>query len=283
MSEVIEDFGHLPERAGMSREGIAWEVMALLLLGSAARRPDGAGGVDTRFRPKIHQIVRSLAPLSVCLNPACGRLLTDGATECACPAETGRPAAASEGGNPAPSRARALILGLCRSCGADYRLGYFALTEEMRRTAQGKLRPRNRLGLQHVGAVFLDPEEGEADQLEPIFFYPGPRADLILEGEDDPPVSGMDYVVCPGCLQAQPAPEGNAVCQNITCDRLGREPLPRFFAFLRGSQCPVCQAQGKGARPSDHHATAERRRAVDRGAGSESLPPSGRGHQRQGK
>jgi very-short-patch-repair endonuclease len=235
ISTVVEAFGQLEGRQGLDRRQIEREVTALLLLGSAAHKPDSGAPPETRFHPKIHLIVRSLAPLSVCLNPECGQLLTDGATECTC--------------EPSGLAARALTLGLCRSCGADYRIGYFAVADDMLRTFRGKKRSKDKLEIDHVGTVILQAEEATAEQLEPLYLYPGALEDLILEEEGELPVRAAEYVVCPICLQARPASAGNAVCENPTCPGEGGGPLPHFVAFLRGSKCPVCQAQGRGRRP----------------------------------
>ena len=124
LSAVVDAYTQLPGRRGESRDRVEREVMALLLLGSAARKPGGGELSETRFRPKIHLVVRSLAPLSACLR--CGRLLTDGVTECRCQDRSD-----PEHGT---GIARALLLGLCRSCGADYRIGSFVVTDEMLRT-----------------------------------------------------------------------------------------------------------------------------------------------------
>lgn len=57
------------------------------------------------------------------------------------------------------------------------------------------------------------------------------------------PVAGVEYVVCPGCLQARPVPDGEEidqlVCENSACPLHGQGPLAHFVGFLGGSRCPV--------------------------------------------
>jgi replicative superfamily II helicase/very-short-patch-repair endonuclease len=233
LSQVVKTYGELPGRTTLEPAQVEREVLALLLLGSAARR-DGIGDLDVRFRPKVHLLIRSLAPLAICLNPACGRLLTDGATECACDGSM---------------QAHALPLGLCRSCGADYRIGGFVVQDHMLRSPRGKMRPASQLEIDHVGKVRLYAEESQTEHMQKMFLSPGTHEDLIADDEDDGEVmlNTREYVVCPACLQARPATSATDVCDNAQCSY--REPLPHFIAFLRGSKCPVCQAQGKGRRP----------------------------------
>ena len=238
LSDVARAYGTLPGRLGHSREQVEREVMALLLLGSVALRRDEQGELLPRFRPKIHQIVRSLTPLGVCLDQRCEKLLTDGATVC------------SHAGA-APTRA--LPLGLCRSCGADYRIALFRVPNEALYDKKGARRPVNKLSIELIGAVRLQ-AESDLEAHERMFLLPK-RAELVIndgdeedEADDLPPFHGRDYLVCPYCLDARPADGGDRRCINQDCPGYDGEPLPGFMAFLHGSKCPICQAQGRGRR-----------------------------------
>jgi hypothetical protein len=246
LSSIVDLYRKLEGRRNQSAEALRNEVMALLLLGSVACKPGTYGSEpEARFRPKIHLIVRSLTPLTVCLNPDCQSLHTDGETDCEC-----HPLALQQGdGGQQATTSKAMILGLCRSCGTDYRIGYFAVSDEMLTTARGKRRSRDQLKIEHVGEVILQADEAGAEQLESIFLYPGRTEDLILREEDEISISTEEYVICPICLHARPSNQTDAVCLNGVCEGFGRGPLPHFVAFLGGSRCPVCQAQGKGRRP----------------------------------
>lgn len=233
LSQVVRQFGELPGRQGADPEQLTREVMALLLLGSAAREP-GQTEEAPRFRPKVHLLIRSLSPLSICMHPQHQHLLTDGATSCRGDGQV----------------VRALPLGLCRSCGADYRIGAFQVTDAMLRTAKGKQRSPEDLDIRQVGAVKLAAEEAQTEHMERMYLYPGALEDLVLEEDGELPVSAQSYEVCPQCLQAHPVTEtasGSTQEACISCGYQGERP--KFVAFLRGSKCPVCQAQGKGRRP----------------------------------
>jgi len=236
LSDVAREYASLPGRAGLSQEQVEREVMALLLLGSVALRRDERGELLPRFRPKIHQIVRSLTPLAVCLDQRCEKLLTDGATVCT-----------QLGSEPT----RALTLGLCRSCGADYRIASFHVPEAALYDKNGKRRPVGKLSIDLIGAVHLQ-AESELEGHERMFLMPkgtGPALnddDEEEEADDLPPFHSRDYLVCPHCLDARPDDGGNRRCINTNCPGYAGEPLPVFAAFLHGSKCPVCQAQGRG-------------------------------------
>lgn len=240
LSDVARAYGTLPGRSGIGPTQIEREVMALLLLGSVALRRDERGELLPRFRPKIHQIVRSLTPLGVCLDQRCEQLLTDGATVCT-----------HAGGEPA----RALTLGLCRSCGADYRIASFRVPDAaLYDPKTSKRRPANKLSIDLIGAVTLQ-AESDLDGYEHMFLMPKAHAVAISadaeegEAEDDlPAFHGRDYLVCPYCLDARPDTGGDRRCLNSACPGYQVEALPVFFAFLHGSKCPHCQAQGRGRR-----------------------------------
>lgn len=236
LSDVAREYASLPGRGGLSQEQVEREVMALLLLGSVALRRDERGELLPRFRPKIHQLVRSLTPLAICLDQGCEKLLTDGATVCA---EAGR------------EPARALTLGLCRSCGADYRIASFRIPEAALYDKKGKHRPADKVAIAMIGAVRLQ-AESELEGYERMFLMPKGTGLAVNDDSDEdeaddlPPFHSQDYLVCPHCLDARPDDGGDRRCINTDCRGYAGEPLPLFAAFLHGSKCPVCQAQGRG-------------------------------------
>ncbi len=238
LSDVAHEYGNLPGRIGHSRAQIELEVMALLLLGSVALRRDHQGELLPRFRPKIHQIVRSLTPLGVCLDHRCEKLLTDGATVCS-----------HEGSDPA----RALTLGLCRSCGTDYRIALFRVPEASLYDKKGKRRLFNTISIDMIGAVRLQ-AESDLEGHERMFLMPKRVGLTVNDGDEDseaddlPPFHSRDYLVCPHCLDARPDDGGDRRCINRDCPGYEGEPMPVFMAFLHGNKCPVCQAQGRGRR-----------------------------------
>lgn len=105
ISAAARALAQLPERAGVSMEALTQEARAIILLGAAAHVP-GAGEAEPepRFRPRVHQVVRSLAGLRRCLSPSCGALLPPDSTRC--------PRCGDE--------PLALSLASCRTCGEAY-------------------------------------------------------------------------------------------------------------------------------------------------------------------
>lgn len=98
--------GELPERRGRSEEELEREAIAIILLGATAHQiAIGERDPVPRFRPRLHNIVRSLAGLWRCLHPDCGRLH---------PPETG-----------ICSECRSAVRGVatCRTCGEAYWVG----------------------------------------------------------------------------------------------------------------------------------------------------------------
>ena len=243
LSDVAREYGLLETRRGREQAQLEREVTALLLLGSAAVRRDDQGEILPRFRPKIHQIVRSLTPLAACLDPNCGKLLTDGATVC-----THEP--------PMPN-ARALTLGLCRSCGADYRLAAFTIPDTALYDTRGKRRSAKKISIQDIGDVVLE-AEGELEGRAQLYLMPKPADRDVLQDDEEADededgeallatFQARDYLVCPSCLHARPD-DGDRRCRNTGCGAYQGAQLPVFVAFLRGGKCPVCQAQGRGRR-----------------------------------
>lgn len=225
--DVIQAMQEWPNRAERAEPELRQELAALFLLGCAARAGEDSPQALPRFRPKVHLLIRSLAPLHQCLT--CDGLLTDGRTECV--------AAAHEGTR------RALGLGVCRSCGQDYLLGYHTPPRH-----EGRQRRR---GVDVLGIVRLAAEEGGEGNRAALFLYPGDRDSLVLDADGQPTVTVSDYAVCSTCLTAVPCNEGEppGFCENPGCPSAGGEPLRAFLLFSGGARCPVCQAQGRGRRP----------------------------------
>jgi ATP-dependent helicase YprA (DUF1998 family) len=103
LSKAAAALGELPERAGVDNDALTREARALVLLGATARvERIGESEAEPRFRPRVHQVARSLAGLRRCLNPDCAQLLPPDSTRC-------------------PScDALALPLASCRTCGEAY-------------------------------------------------------------------------------------------------------------------------------------------------------------------
>jgi len=103
VSSAAAALAELPERAGIEALDLEREATALVLLGAAAHQHHiGEEEPQVRFRPRVHQVVRSLAGLWRCLDPGCGRLLRPGDGRCPV------------------CDARALPLASCRTCGEAY-------------------------------------------------------------------------------------------------------------------------------------------------------------------
>ncbi|MBI4613292.1 MAG: DEAD/DEAH box helicase [Planctomycetes bacterium] len=235
LAELVERVREWPGRDKKEEASLRAEVAAILLLGSVATKPAGKDGASgPRFRPRFHQIVRSLAPLSACL--ACGELLTDGRNECTSGAHQGT--------------RQAIGFGVCRSCGLDFRIGYFKVggAEGERRR---KLRRPSDLGLVRLRATPLGPGGDNSQEDEELSgtLYLSPGLDHVPEPdpEEKGPVAVDPFGVCPRCLAARPLEsiEEVAACDNPKCN--GQE-LERFWAMLSGRRCPACQAQGRGPR-----------------------------------
>jgi ATP-dependent helicase YprA (DUF1998 family) len=103
ISEATRALKESANRSGASDEALLLEATAVLLLGAAAlEAPQGEEDAQPRFRPRVHQILRSLSGLWRCLSPACGALTRPGQGRCgAC-------------------RSAALPVSSCRTCGEAY-------------------------------------------------------------------------------------------------------------------------------------------------------------------
>lgn len=153
----------LPEREGVSSASLQQEATALLLLGAAAlQRGPGEADLLPRFRPRVHQVVRSLAGLWRCTDPACGRLVTPEGGRCTCGAAT-------------------LPLSTCRTCGE----AFWASPRWADLAEVDRLEPVERGNRVHPG-VFL----AAVDQLPQV----------VDEDEDGHRVDWHGARLCPNCL-----------------------------------------------------------------------------------
>ena len=179
LSQAANALGELPERAGVGEVALTREARALVLLGAAARVATvGEAEPEPRFRPRVHQVVRSLAGLWRCLNPDCGELLAPDSTRCR------------------SCQALALTLASCRTCGEAYW------------TSQA---PRRDLAaLERLEAV--EPERGR-----PAVFLASPDelADPIDEDEDSGRVVWDPATACPWCGAFSAI--GGAVDHSLAC------------------------------------------------------------------
>lgn len=233
MQGLVEHLDEMLSEYGFASSVIERLAMVLLLLGSAAFRYDDDNTRQPRFRPKVHLLVRSISPLTRCLNPECGRLLTNGQTECFCD------------GN--GSLAHALTLEICRSCGTDYLTGWVDTSQLQAPSKRSKRKRIHELG----STLEIFAEEGMLVEAEKIYLYRGTLEDLVTDSEDDDTnISAVEFGICPHCLEGQKRPDSDTelTCQNEECSHWDR-PIPIFVALTGGAKCPVCQAQGKGRNP----------------------------------
>ncbi len=163
LSEAAEALSALSGRDSVDHEALLREARALVLLGAAARVSKvGEADVEPRFRPRVHQVVRSLAGLARCLNAECGALLPPDGSRCpAC-------------------EALALPLASCRTCGE----AYWTSTVPRRDLAAVDL----------LRAV--EPPRGQ-----PVVFLASPHelADPIDQDEDDGRLVWDVTTACPWC------------------------------------------------------------------------------------
>ncbi len=165
LSAAANALAALPEREGVALDALDREAMAILLLGSAAQQARvGEAEPQPRFRPRVHQVVRSLSGLWRCLNPACGRLVKPGQGRCgAC-------------------SAAALPLASCRTCGEAY------WTSPAPQTLNDLEALQTTAPTRSGSAVFLaDPSRLTA---------------VVDEDQDGNEYAWGDVVVCPACAGA---------------------------------------------------------------------------------
>src|SRR6266571_5687505 len=95
LDELVDYLAGQPERRGVSRDALAAEITAYLLLGSLATTSQGP-----RLRPKVHMLYRGLEGFTRCLN--CGHVWESGIDLCP------------------DCKGRCLPVEVCRSCGQDF-------------------------------------------------------------------------------------------------------------------------------------------------------------------
>jgi DEAD/DEAH box helicase/Domain of unknown function (DUF1998)/Helicase conserved C-terminal domain len=163
LSRAAKALGELPERIGVDQVALTGEARALVLLGAAARVATvGEAEREPRFRPRVHQVVRSLAGLWRCLNQECGELLPPDSTRCR------------------SCDALALALASCRTCGEAYWTS-----------------PAPRRDL--TALERLQPVEAERGQLAVFVASPDELADPVDEDEDSGRVVWDQATACPWC------------------------------------------------------------------------------------
>jgi ATP-dependent helicase YprA (DUF1998 family) len=159
--------GALAERTGASEHDLVAEATALILLGAAAWLPPvGEGEIQPRLRPRVHQVVRTLAGLARCLNQLCGQLLPpehDGCPTCG---------------------ALTLPTATCRTCGA----AYWSSASD---------------GVAIADTVVLRPFEGRRGNRLLLSI---PDADETIDTfEDDTPANRSVVWACPSCGALAPS------------------------------------------------------------------------------
>lgn len=164
ISVAAKALAELDARDGASVEDRIREATALVLLGAAARqRPVGEDEPEPRFRPRVHQIVRSLAGLWRCLDPGCGQLAAP---------TTGRCGTCNE--------ALTLPIAACRTCGEAY---WTAPTAEPSVAGPGRLEPVE-APRGHDALYLADPDR---------------LTDAIDQTEDGDDFGWIDVWLCPTC------------------------------------------------------------------------------------
>lgn len=207
---AAEALGKLPERAGASREALGREARAILLLGTSALLPPaGEGEPQPRFRPRIHQAVRSPVGLWRCLDPACGTLLKPGSGRC--------PRCGSA----------AIPLASCRTCGEVYWTS----------SAPGiELTKLERL-------LSVEPGRGA----ETVFLTdPGRMPGAEVTDEEGDRVVWEEVRVCPAC--AAVAAGGARLAHLRACPRPAPDGIT-LTASTDNVHCPSCGDLGARNRP----------------------------------
>lgn len=170
---AADALGKLAEREGVDAEALEREAIAILLLGSAAQqKPVGEEDSVPRFRPRLHQVVRSLSGMWRCLKLTCGKLLPPGVGICPECGSSTRPVAT------------------CRTCGEAY--------------WTGKVLTRNLEDIDRIPAV-------EAQKNEPVIFLADPvqLPDPVDEDEEGNKVRWDRLTICPSCTVILRRPGGH--------------------------------------------------------------------------
>lgn len=211
VSAAAAALGALPERVEASDEALVREARAIVLLGAAARVARvGESEPEPRFRPRVHQVVRSLAGLRRCLNPECDSLLPPDSTRCPkC--------------EPSPL---ALSLASCRTCGEAY-WSSPAWSDQLANI--DRVEP-------------LDPSRGG-----PTVFLASPDElpDIVGEDEDNQRVVWGDANVCPWCGAFSST--GGELAHSRACPHPYGPRTVR--ASTDDARCPSCGDRGASNRP----------------------------------
>jgi very-short-patch-repair endonuclease len=210
IGQAAQALAGLPERAGLPQEQLEREATSILLLGAAAQlQPVGEGEPEPRFRPRVHQVVRSLGGIWRCLNPACGRLARPGQGQC-------------KGCGSA-----ILPLASCRSCGEAY-WSCFTEADDLHQVWR---------------LPALEPRRGG-----PAVFLTDPSrlATAVGESEDGQPITWQHVAVCPVC--AVLTVNGGRLPHLRMCPSPWT-PGIQLLASTDNVHCPSCGDQGARNRP----------------------------------
>lgn len=211
ISDAARALGDLPERAGVPDDVLQLEARALVLLGAAARI-SGAGEAEPepRFRPRVHQVVRSLAGLRRCLSSGCDSLLSPDSARC----------------THCEDAPLALSLASCRTCGEAYWSS-----------------PVEATLLHNVDRLQnLDPPRGA-----PTVFLASPEElpHMVEEDEDNTRVVWADADVCPWCGAFSAS--GADLAHSRSCPHPFGPRVMR--ASMDDARCPSCGDRGASNRP----------------------------------
>jgi replicative superfamily II helicase len=162
LDSAAQALAELAERSVVGRDACLLEAQAIVLLGAAARLPAvGEDEPQPRFRPRVHQVLRSMAGLWRCMDPAHGTLRPPDRSRCECGALT-------------------LPLASCRTCGEAF-WSSPAPAQELN-------------AITRVVAV-------EYERNNSVIFLADPArlTDLVGEDEDGNQVVWKESRVCPQC------------------------------------------------------------------------------------
>lgn len=215
IGEAAKALAALPERAGQSAEACRLEAQALLLLGAVAKVPAvGEEEPEARFRPRVHQVLRSLSGLWRCTAPACGLLRGPDDNRCEC-------------------GALALPLATCRTCGEAYW------------SSPALKKPQNESD-DLSGITCASPLDPERDRPTLFMAEPSRLIDPVSEDEDGNKVTWQASRLCPYC--------GGFASGALRVPHLRNCPRPNFdgtevLASTDNVHCPACGSQGARNRP----------------------------------
>ena len=214
LTKAAEALAKLPEREGVDTDSLRREAEALLLLGAAALQESaGEPEPQPRFRPRLHQVVRSLAGLWRCLDPSCGALAPPGSGRC-----------------PACQLAMAVPIASCRTCGEAYWTNH----------APG--RSVEAIGkIERLSTV-------EPRRREPAVFLTSPdRLSIMIDSDEEgDSVEWIRVRACEVCGAL--APEGHRPAHARSCTQQTTDGVP-LLASTDDVHCPSCGDLGARNRP----------------------------------